>query len=88
MRAHRACTVYIGHLLQRRYFHEVGEAETNVRDIRIVLGEVWGQELKLRKAEEWVDGVVEARMDALLGTYCETYCRFTTKRYNDVKPGT
>ncbi|KAI0490980.1 hypothetical protein F4859DRAFT_520593 [Xylaria cf. heliscus] len=49
--------------------HEVGEVETNIQNLQIVLEKIWGQRLEVRTVEEWVDGAVEAGMDDLLGTY-------------------
>ncbi|KAI0410370.1 hypothetical protein F5X98DRAFT_386188 [Xylaria grammica] len=60
-------TWYIGDKL--RCVHEVGETETNVHDLKVVLGEIWGQELKVKETEEWINEAMEAGMDGLLGTY-------------------
>ncbi|TGJ78475.1 hypothetical protein E0Z10_g10285, partial [Xylaria hypoxylon] len=49
--------------------HEVGEVETNVHDLQVVLGQRWGQKLEVRPVEEWVNGALQAGMDDLLGAY-------------------
>ncbi|GAW22514.1 hypothetical protein ANO14919_120510 [Xylariales sp. No.14919] len=60
-------TWYIGDKL--RCVHEVGETETNVHDLKVVWGEIWGQDLKVKETEEWINEAMEAGMDGLLGTY-------------------